>query len=65
MSDPKPTKCALCDEHVDFKMHHELELRLVSNVGGQSSMYFMCPKCAGHMRRYIGNRVKAVYGEAG
>ena len=65
MSDPKPTKCALCGEHVDFKLHHELELRLVSNAGGQSSMYFMCPKCAGHMRRYIGNRVKEVYGEAG
>ncbi len=65
MADPKPTKCALCGEHVDCKLHHELELRLVSNVGGQSSMYFMCSICAGHMRRYVGNRVKAVYRELG
>ena len=64
MSDPKPTKCALCGEHVDFKMHHELEFRMVGNAGGLSSMYFMCPKCSVHMKKYVGNRVKACYREA-
>ena len=63
MTEPKPTRCALCGEHVDFRLHDELELRIVSNVGGQSSLYFMCSKCAAHMRRYVGNRVKAVYRE--
>ena len=63
MTDPKPTKCALCGEHVDFKLHHELELRIVSNVGGRSLLYFLCSECAAHMRRYVGNRVKVVYRE--